>query len=230
MTMRPRFAYWTKEPYALKAPTTIPQRLRDAWPNLPGDGNQRMHAQAHPSGVGTLIVFPAYDGSAVNLADFGEPRETFDGMTYYPSKDEPDTDWLIRPEESRPTGEWVKTFHGELFVSLALAAPRRLILSASGGYRAGASVSEFGRLGHEIYDDFVSAAGLQHGDTRLWRFLFLTLRAGYWLTEEIMEDLPWLTDADVMPILLTALGCNPKPSAAEPAGSPSSAQTTPASP
>ena len=160
--MRPRFAYWTKEPYSAKGVTTIPQRLRDAWPNLPGDGNQRWMAQGHPSGVGTLIVFPAYDGSSVTLADFGDPRETHDGMTYYPSKDAPDKDWLIRPEDARPLGEWVKIQEGELYVSVAMASARRLVLSAAGGYKAGAYVSEFGRLGHDIYDDFVSADGLKH--------------------------------------------------------------------
>lgn len=227
--MAVRFAYWVKGRSYIDVALSPPERLRLAFPNVPGSGAEEWMTHTHPQG-GTLFVFPKYDGAAVQLEDFGPPRETFDGMVYYPSKESPDHDWLIRPENARPSGEWIKTYQGELFVAIAFETARRLVLCSGGGMRPGDPVSEFGRLGHEIFDLFFSKDGMPYTDGRLSRFLFLTLREGYWVTEEIAEDLPWLTHQDINPICQTALGCSPKRLADARAGSPSSAQTTPTSP
>lgn len=228
--MPPRFAYWIKDKTDTQVALAPPARIRAAWPNDPKNGDEGWMVQRHPTGVGALLVFPRYDGAAVTLDAFGEPRDTADGMVYYPSKEAPDREWLIRPESSRPAGEWVKIYDGHLWIPIAFAAPRKLVLCSSGGYREGEPVSEFGQLGHEIFDPFISKEGVPFTDPRLWRLLFLALRESYWVTEEIVEDIPWLTTADITPIAMTALGLNPKRFAAELAGSPSSAPTTPASP
>lgn len=183
----------------------------------------------HPSGDGVLCVFPRLDGAAVRLEEFGTPRDTADGMVFYPSLVEPTTEFLIKPENQRGAGDWVSTYLGEsLWVALALAAPRRLLLSAS-GMQAKQPVSELGKLGHELFDEYFSKTGVPLTDPRLARLIFLALRDSYYVTEEIMEDLPWLTDRDIGPITQAIMGASPKPSPAEPASSPSAGPTTPTS-
>lgn len=224
--MAPRFAYWDKTRTDSELAANPPARLLAAWPNLPGDGSQKLMFQRHPSGAGSMVIFPHYDGAGVDLDAFGEPIECADGLVFYPSKEAPSKDWLIRPEEARPAGEWVKTYNGEIHVAVAFAAPRALLLCSGGGMKFGASVSEFGRLGHDVYDAFMSKEGMPFTDPRLSRFLFLILRESYWVTEEIAEGLPWLTDVDIDPVILAALGCGPKRLADARGSSGSSALTT----
>lgn len=228
--MAPRFAYWLKTQAYESSSFVVPPRIRAGWPNDTADPKQSWMVQRHPSGVGALLVYPRLDGAAVTLDAFGEPRETVDGMTYYPSLEKPTAEFLIRTEKTLPPGEWVKTVLGELYIGVAYAAPRSLVLLAKGGASGGKHVTEFGRLAHELFDDWTSKDGCPAGDPRPFRVLFLGLRSSYEITEEVGEDLNWLTSADIVPCIDTILGCNPKPSAAEPAGSPSSAPTIPASP
>ena len=91
--------------------------------------------------------------------------------------------------------------------------PRKLLLSCS-GLSVSEPVSEFGKLGHELYDAYFSKEGIAATEPRLARLLFLALRESYAVTEEIAEDLQFLTDRDIKPIVEVALGISPKPSPA----------------
>ena len=226
----PRFAYWIKGASVGQIAQNPPARLRAAWPKNPSEPLGCWMAHVHPSGDGVLCVFPRLDGAAARLEEFGTPRETADGMVFYPSLVEPTTEFLIKPEIQRGPGEWVSTYLGHsLWVPLALAAPRRLLLTSS-GIHPKQPVSELGRIAHEIFDEYFSKEGLTMTDQRLARLIFLALRDSYYVTEEILEDLPWLTDRDLSSIFQTIMGASPKPSPAEHVSSPSAGQTTPTSP
>lgn len=219
--MAARWAYWAKEvggDAAVDAPRFA--RLRRAWPNLVDAPDERWQIQKHPDG-GSLLVWPGTaNGAGVALASFGEPRPTHDGLVYYPSSEAPTKEDLIRPEQHRLPGTWVNLTSGDaLYVALATATPRELVLRATGGIARGKYQNEFGHLAHDLYDPFQSDDGIAFDDPRLARILQLMLQQSYFVTEEMAEDLPWLSTADVVPILHCILGVNPKASAAAPAGS-----------
>jgi hypothetical protein len=228
-TPNPRWAYWLKNVGlldAIEAPIT--SRLRLAWPHMPDDGEMRISAQPHPNG-GTLVVWPGTP-TPVQLDAFGEPRETHDGMVFYPSLIEPTPEFLIRAELKRPQGIWVSLYKGtNIHVALATATPKALILSASGPMRSGGFVTEYPELAFKLWDEYQEKE-ISHTDPRLGRFLFLLVRESYMVTEEMAEDLRWLTDLDIDSLLLASFGVDPKAFAAALVGSASADPATPTSP
>jgi hypothetical protein len=151
-------------------------------------------------------------------------------MVYLPSREPASLTDLIRPERHRIAGTWVTLYSGEsLYVALATATPRELILRASGRIELGKHACEYGLLAHELYEPF-TRDGIAYDDQRLARLLFLCLRQSYSVTEEMVEDQRWLTGADVSPVLLAIMGIEGKASAAAPVGSASAGQPTPTSP
>ncbi len=215
-----RWAYWFKDA-TLASVGDHPRaaRLRRAWPNIPDDPECRWMAQSHPV-QGTLVVWPRpADGSGIPLEAFGKPREIADGLTYFPSLAPFTMIDVIRPERHRGQGTWCSLYSGEsLYVPLALATYRELILGAGGGLKLGGYQNEYGTLGHELFDVFVKE-GIQYSDPRLTRLLFLALQQSYTLTEEMAEDIRWLGEADINPVLHAIFGIDPKALAAVPATS-----------
>lgn len=225
---QPRWAYWIKGRSWQEVAANPPARLRAAWPKNPSEPLGCWMTHAHPEG-GTLCVFPRLSGAACSLDEFGPPRETDDGMIYYPSLVKPTLEFLIKPQNMRGPGEWVSTFEGaQLWIAIAFCTPRRLVL-ASSGMRTKDPVTEFGALAHDVYDD-IRKRDIPGDDPRLARLLYLALRESYTVTEEMAEDWDVLTDRDINPIVEVALGASPKPSAAEVGTSASAAPTTPTSP
>jgi hypothetical protein len=225
----PRWAYWLKNVGLLEAiESPLAARLRLAWPHMPDDGDLRISGQPHPQG-GTLLVFPGAS-LPVSLEAFGEPRATHDGMMFYPSLVEPTMEFLIRPELKRPQGIWVSLYKGTtLHVALATATPKALLIGATGPLRSAGFVSEYPKLAFDVWNDYKEKE-IPHTDERLCRFLFLLLRESYMVTEEVAEELRWLTDLDIDPLLLASFGVDPKAFAAALAGSASADPATPTSP
>jgi hypothetical protein len=230
--MAPRWGYWAKDVAFMQA-AEHPRfaRLRRAWPNLADSPDERWQVQPHPNG-GAIVVWPGHqDSSGVALETFGTTRETHDGLVYYPSLEAPTKEDLIRPEQHRPTGTWLQLTSGhELFVALAIATPREMVLRAGGGIAFGKYQNEYGILGHELWEPFCGGQGIDPTDPRLARLLFLSIQQSYYVTEEMVEDLPWLSSSDIRPMVHAIQGVNPKASAAAPAGSASADPTTQTSP
>lgn len=230
--MAARWGYWAKDvPFMQAAEHPSFARLRRGWPNLADSPGERWQVQQHPNG-GALVVWPGIqDASTVPLEALGTPRVTHDGLVYYPSRVVPTHEDLIRPEQHRPTGTWIQLTSGqELYVALAVATPREMILRAGGGIAFGKYQNEYGLLGHELWEPFWAPGGINPEDPRLARILFLAIQQSYFVTEESFEDLPWLSTRDVVPMMHAIQGVNPKASAAAPAGSASAAPTTQTSP
>lgn len=204
------------------------KRLRAAWPRLPDDSRG---FQCQASGHQTLMSWPRYDGAAVTLEHFGAPRACEDGLTYLPSLEPATVEDLIRPEKDRPQGGWMASQGGEsLWISLALATPRQLLIGTK-GFKHGRYATEFGLLAHDLFEVYVGKEGLLYADPRTLRLMQLTLQAAYHTTEEMIEDdIFHLSDKDVQPILDLVFGTDPKPLAAEPAPLPSAPAPTPMSP
>lgn len=224
-----RFGYWIKDlaPVgALTSPRTA--RLRRACPNVPDDPEQRWMAFEHRQG-GSLMVYPGRDGAAVPLEAFGQPVDTFDGMVFYPPRDAITPEDTIKPEDLRGPGGWYATTTGKsLWIPIAAATPRELVIVAGGGYRYGSFVNEFGLLAHELYEAMQSIkGGISFTDQRLWRLLTLAIQGAYALTDELIERCTdWFSSRDVEPIAFMIFGLSPKALAAARAGSASAVPTT----
>lgn len=173
----------------------------------------------HPEG-GTMAIWPTA-GAAFDFADFGEPRETADGLTFYPSKDEPELVALLKSELSRPSdGEWVTLANGsEIFVAVAALSERRWILSANGSTRAAPLRNHYGVVSRHLYqlvsgnkDDMDD--GVQN--KLEIQLVIAAVHVAYDITDEMIEDLPsfHLSSVDIAVIRGVAWGLSPKESAA----------------
>lgn len=221
-----RFAYFF--------PGIVPMQLRDApvaaflreaW----GVGQWTDQAQ----GTGTLSVWPK-STSATGVEAFGEPRDIgMGGILYYPSKVKPAMDDLIRPEQLRGTGDWLITIKGEeIFVPLALATPRQVLIGR-GGIKTGDYATEFGILGHEVWQEMQNKANpIPQDDPRITKLAQLALRHSYQVTDDMIEDqLPCvLSTIDLDLLFGLVYGLDPKALAAVPAQSPSAQAPTPTAP
>ncbi len=227
-----RCAYWIKDlapGLALTSPRT--ERLRRACPNVPDDPEQQWMAYPHIAG-GTLLVYPALDRAAVPLEAFGPPVDTFDGMVFYPPKDAIEPEAMIKSEQLRGPGNWYATTRGQsIWIPLATATPREVIIVAGGGFRYGGFINEYGLLGHEMFDAMhASENGITFADERLWRLVMLAIQGAYLLTDELVERCNWFSSRDIAPVAFLIFGLDPKASADALAGSASAdpvSQTSP---
>lgn len=168
---------------------------------------------------GTMAVWPTA-GATYSLEDFGEPRETADGLIYYPSKEEPDVIDLLKGELSRPSdGEFVTMANGsELFIAVASMSERRWILSANGSTKAAPLRNQYGILSRQLYQLVTSkedADSSEQGKIEI-QLVIAALHVSYDVTDELIEDLPafHLSDVDIAVIRGVAWGLSPKESAA----------------
>lgn len=230
--MTARWGYWARDVGFMQAAEAKQfARLRRAWPNLADSPDERWQIQEHPNG-GSVVIWPrAEDGSSFPLEAFGASRDTSDGLVFYPSREEPTKIDLIRPEQHRLNGTWVQLSSGDsIFIALATETPRQMVLRAGGGIAFGKYQNEYGLLGHELFEPFFSPGGISYTDNRLGRLIFLATQQSYYVTEDMAEDLPWYSTADVVPIVHAIMGVDPKAFAAAPAGSALPAPTTQTSP
>lgn len=172
----------------------------------------------HPEG-GTMVIWPTA-GAAFDLADFGAPRATADGLTFYPFKEEPELVDLLKSELSRPAdGEWTTLSNGaEVFIAVASLSERRWIMSANGTTRAAPLKNQYGIVARQLYQMVTikedADAGMQ---SKLEvQLVIAALHVSYDVTDELIEDLPafHLSGVDIAVIRGVAWGLSPKESAA----------------
>lgn len=149
--------------------------------------------------------FPEKGDRASHLPEsYGPPRQTADGLMYYPPKVLPDI-WDLASSER--AGADVPLACGKtVTVPLALTEHRQFILGEPGGVY-GLPVTEYGRLAAELLDVCAEpkpgsdAGGIAHDDPRLHRVLELAIGQRYRVTRELLNDLRVITPEDIDPLL-----------------------------
>lgn len=202
------------------------KRLRQQCP----DGvNGKWTCFEHLTG-GTMAIWPSA-GASFTLEEFGEPRETADGLTYYPSKEDPEMLDLLKPELARPNdGEWVTTSNGdELWIATAIMSERKWILSATGATRIAPMRHRYGILSRQLFAMCTGPKEEANPDEQAAleiKLIIAAIHASYDVTDEMIEDLPalHLSDVDIAVIRGVAWGLSPKESAAALVASRSSTQ------
>jgi hypothetical protein len=153
--------------------------------------------------------------------DLPDWRASPDGLWYCGPAALPGQAELARPNAPRGI-EVPVTCGAMLTMPLATLAPRRVSLLTG---QLGEPADEYGRLGYAVSARLRAAgeAGLPVTDREVLRFLTAGLALAYRVTAEMIEDLGWVTTADVDPLLCAALGHDPKASEPAATSSPSHA-------
>ncbi len=168
----------------------------------------------HPQG-GALAVWPGDVSTPAQVEDFGEPRQTTDGLTFYPSRDQPDLTDLLKSNTSRPMdGSWVTLSTGaELWIAVAVMSEVRFALCASGERRRVSMRHRYGILSREFEDLCGQKAPPDHEVLAAGvRLVVAAIHASYQITDEAIEDATALqmSHVDMMQIVHVARGLDPK--------------------
>ncbi len=140
----------------------------------------------------------------VELEKFGAPRVCGDGLVYFPSKEPISQDDLCK--RSCPPGiDYLTTRNVNITVPLASAAPRFVTFGAPG---IGTPANEFAQLAYQVFDAL--SENITITDPRVIRLIGLAVRQAYRVTDELLDDLRWITSADIDPILCCIMGSDPK--------------------
>lgn len=135
-----------------------------------------------------------------------------DGLHYWSPRVPPNPESLAR--RNCPRGIDVLMSTGVLLtIPLAVAAPRKVSLSLC---TADEPASEFGVLAYRVFERLAAKEPVGVTDRDVLRLVTLALEAAYRVTPELVDDLGWITTADIDPILCAILGSDPK--ASNPAG------------
>lgn len=184
---------------------------------VPDSSDVRWVCCDFPDG-GSIAIYPG-DSAGYNLAQFGEPRPTHDGLTFYPSLEQPDLIESLKGAVARPSdGAWVTTESGaELWTAVATMCERRYILLAGGGTKLAPGKHKYGVLARELAEAYrAKPVDRELTSTLEVQLVLAAIHASYMLTDEAIEDTDalHLSATDIDQIVFCALGHDPKDYAA----------------
>lgn len=166
----------------------------------------------HPEG-GCVATWLGSKPRAFDSLGDGEACE--DGMVYYRPDPLPGAMDLAKSKHSEDEIDVDLECGVRLSILLAISAPRRLRFT--GGAAIGDPLSEYGLLARDVQRRLAEAPAdqpLTVADAGVRRLLFLAVAQRYRVTEELLNDLGWLSTADVDPLLCAIWGSDPKAFAA----------------
>ncbi len=127
-----------------------------------------------------------------------------DGLVYFGYVKEPTQDELAR--ENVPNSFPVTLSGGRVIdIPLAVAAPMALSFDGS---TQDEHASEFGREAFRIWEGIEQKKPPTDNECR--HLIYLAINQNYKVTAELLTQLRWVTDVDVVPILLAISGRDPK--------------------
>lgn len=133
-------------------------------------------------------------------------RECFDGLMYLPPATLPGTIDLLRPERRMRFID-VLTSRGVLLsIPVASAAAREVDFSAK---KFGVPSDDFGKCAYAFFDrlsDTKAASQPKLGDADTLRLVMLAVQQFYRVTEELLNDLGWISSLDIDPIISAIMG------------------------
>lgn len=157
--------------------------------------------------------FATWRGASASVADYGTPRQTTDGLWYFPPKDPATlTPSALGKADSRPDVTVVLSSGMTLSIPLAVRGARRRRFAADTAL--GEFVEEFTNTAFDFYDRVAAGEKPLESDPQLCRLLYLAIASRYRLTEEAMDDARWLTTADDAIVIRAVFGSDPKAVAA----------------
>ncbi len=135
----------------------------------------------------------------------GMPEKTCpDGLVYFGYIKQPAQDDLAR--DNVPNSFAVELSCGRTIdIPLAIAAPKCLSFDGSGD---DGHATEFGREAFRIWDNIELKKFPNDMECR--KLIYLAINQTYKVTQELLTQLKWVADVDVVPIMLAISGRDPK--------------------
>lgn len=136
-----------------------------------------------------------------------------DGLFYLPGRPMPEQATLGR--EHRVDGIDYTTSQGvTLTIPIAAAAPRKLLFSTG---KSGAPAAGFAQRAFALFDRLGAEEKVSPVSPDVLSLVADAIGHVYYVTPEMLDELGWLTSADIDPIICCLMGSDPK-KAVDPAG------------
>lgn len=186
------------------------------------DGN--LGLKSHPVAKRLVIAGPwqfvthhlggalaTWKGASIKLEDYAAERPTDDGMFYLAPKRQLTPADVARDaiSESVPV-----TFDSGVTIDIPIASRSPIVRRFTKASKFGGYAGEYAKTAYKLYDRIVAKEDILLGDDDLRRMIFLAVASNYRVTEEVLDDLEWLTTADDSKITEVAFGHGPKSSPA----------------
>lgn len=164
-------------------------------------------------GANGCLIFLA--GTEQPVPGHGKPDDWLtcsDGLRYLTGQALPSQTSLVR--EHNVKGIDYTTSQGiTLTIPVALASPRMISFSSK---KALGFSTDFATMAFKIYDRLTDENGLNLLDHQVLKLIADAIAHVYRVTPEILDELGWISSADIDPILCCVFGSDPK--ALNPAG------------
>jgi hypothetical protein len=162
---------------------------------------------------GALVVFGRPDSTEMPAQGCSGWVECADGLLYLPGRKMPEQADLVRGH--RVDGiDYVTSTGVTLTIPVAAASPRKLLFSSG---KTGDPASDWAKRAFDLFDRLRSSERVSATDPAIIALVCDAIGHVYATTPEMLDELGWLTSADLDPILVCMMGADPK-KAVQPAG------------
>ncbi len=155
---------------------------------------------------------------ACTLDQYLPPKPCYDGLMYF-ANPLPQEQMAIGRRDYIPGIEYLTSRGINLTIPLAAGAASEVLFSS---LTLGDPADEFAALANSIWERKDS---VMVRDPELIRLIYLAIAQNYRVTQEMLDDLKWITSKDIDPIYCCVMGLDPKAlaDAAQQSPSPASA-------
>lgn len=136
-----------------------------------------------------------------------------DGLFYLPGHRMPSQSELGRPHKVDGI-DYTTSTGVTLTVPIATSSPRKVLFSAG---KPGDPATDFARRAFKLFDRIEAKEKVGLYDPELLALVSDSIGFVYYTTPEMLDELGWITSADLDPIIMCLMGSDPK-KAQEPAG------------
>lgn len=132
--------------------------------------------------------------------------ESAGGLWYLPGLKMPEQIELVR--EHRVTGiDYVTSTGATITVPVAASSPRKLLFSSA---RLGDPAADWAVRAFDLFDRLRSDEKVSPLEPAVLSLISDALGSVYYVTPEILDELGWITSADIDPLLICMMGTDPK--------------------
>ncbi len=161
----------------------------------------------HIGKSGVAAIWQDNKNGACPLELFGAGKTSFDGLVYFPG------DKLSQTEIGKTNYIEGAEYTTSLGITLTIPFAARAAVEVSfSSLSLGSASDDFAKIAEDIWADRQT---IKLNDKRLLRLIYLALAQNYRITQEMLDDLRWLTSKDIDPVYCCIMGLDPKVLAGE---------------
>lgn len=132
--------------------------------------------------------------------------ECSDGLFYLPGHKMPHQSELGRPHKTEGI-DYTTSTGVTITIPIATAAPRKVMFSTG---KPGEAATDFARRAFRLFDRISAKESVQLFDPELLGLVSDAIGWVYYTTPEMLDELGWITSADLDPIVICLMGSDPK--------------------